>query len=62
MQADLAVNKKKVSEVQQWMEFALSPVRVGWSGEVLVPLHSSGVWEFVILAANVDSQFVLVMF
>ena len=26
VQSDLAVHKKKVTEVQQWLEFALSPV------------------------------------
>lgn len=25
-QADLAVHKKKISEVEQWLNFALSPV------------------------------------
>ncbi len=28
LQVDLAVHKKKIGEVQQWLEFALSPVSV----------------------------------
>ena len=38
-QADLAVHKKKVTEVQQWLEFALSSVSCRTQHYFYVPLE-----------------------